>query len=59
VIFDEMEEAFRPTGPSGSVTSGETRKRGSVGELLTDLEEDKAARAVVFELLAGMERDRP
>jgi len=29
---------------------------GTFGELLIDLEEDKAARAVVFGLLAEMER---
>jgi hypothetical protein len=29
---------------------------GTFGELLIDLEEDKAARAVVFGLLAGMGR---
>jgi hypothetical protein len=30
--------------------------RSAIGELLIDLEEDKAARAVVFGLLAEMER---
>jgi hypothetical protein len=40
------------------VNSGGTRRRESFGELLIDLEEDKAARAVVFGLLAEMERNR-
>ena len=31
-------------------------KTRTFGELLIDLEEDKAARAVVFGLLAGMQR---
>jgi hypothetical protein len=33
-----------------------THRSGSPNELLIDLEEDKAARAVVFGLLAEMER---
>jgi len=41
--------------PTGSASSGGTRRR-TFGELLIDLEEDKAARAVVFGLLAEMER---
>lgn len=38
------------------VSSGGTRKTRRFGELLIDLEEDKAARAVVFGLLRDMER---
>jgi hypothetical protein len=44
---------------SGSQTSTApigTWRRGPLGELLIDLEEDRAARAVVFGLLAEMER---
>jgi hypothetical protein len=35
----------------GSESSGGNQRRGPSGELLIDLEEDKAARAVVFGLL--------
>jgi len=42
------------TAPTGSASSGGTR---TFGELLIALEEDKEARAVVFGLLAEMERE--
>jgi hypothetical protein len=45
------------TASSGSAGSGSPVTR-QFGELLIDLEEDKAARAVVFGLLAEMDRNR-
>jgi hypothetical protein len=44
------------TAPIRSATSGGHPETRTFGELLIDLEEDKAARALVFGLLAEMER---
>jgi hypothetical protein len=43
-------------GPTGSASSGGYPETRTFGELLIEREEDKAARAVVFGLLAEMER---
>jgi hypothetical protein len=43
--------------PTGSASSGVTPETRVFGELLIDLEEDKAGRAIVFGLLGEMERE--
>jgi hypothetical protein len=48
---DQFRSTFRLQGAPGACAA-----RRTFGELLIDLEEDNAARAVVFGLLAEMER---
>jgi hypothetical protein len=48
---DQFRGTFRLQGAPGACAA-----RRTFGELLIDLEEDNAARAVVFGLLAEMER---
>jgi hypothetical protein len=58
VTFDEMETALRQRLKALPAPFGGHPETRTFGELLIDLEEDKAARAVVFGLLMEMDRKK-
>jgi hypothetical protein len=55
---DRCSDQFRGTLSDTRGAPGACAARRTFGELLIDLEEDKAARAVVFGLLAEMHRGK-